>query len=344
MDGRVQEGRSASLSRQRSVEVGGQGYTRLAETNPRSGRGERDFKKGDALLRQRPALIYTFIHDHRFKCRVSKMCDAFQVSRSGYYKWTRRKPSKREHRRKHLERRIRRIFLDSRRLYGSPKITEVLRKEGVPVSEKTVMRIMQALGLKSRTVRKHKATTNSNHNLPVFDNVLDRKFKPAAPNQTWVSDITYIATDEGWLYLANVMDLYSRKIVGFYMDSRMTKELVIQALDRAVQQRRPPKGQVLHHSDRGSQYASHDYQARLDTYGMKGSMSRKGNCYDNACIESFHSVLKKELIYLNKFKTREQARKAIFEYITCFYNGKRIHSAVGFCSPNEYERVLLKAA
>ncbi|AHV98319.1 transposase IS3/IS911 family protein [Paenibacillus sabinae T27] len=139
MDGRVQEGRSASLSRQRSVEVGGQGYTRLAETNPRSGRGERDFKKGDALLRQRPALIYTFIHDHRFKCRVSKMCDAFQVSRSGYYKWTRRKPSKREHRRKHLERRIRRIFLDSRRLYGSPKITEVLRKEGVPVSEKTVM-------------------------------------------------------------------------------------------------------------------------------------------------------------------------------------------------------------
>lgn len=201
---------------------------------------------------------------------------------------------------------------------------------------------MSALGLISRTVKKYKATTNSKHNLSVHENVLNRQFNVEKPNQAWVTDITYVATDEGWLYLASVMDLYSRKIVGFHMDERMTKELVIQALDRAYNQQRP-RGEVLHHSDRGSQYASHDYQARLKKYGMKGSMSRKGNCYDNACIESFHSVLKKELIYLEKFKTREQARKRIFEYITCFYNGKRIHSSIGYFTPNQYERMYCPA-
>jgi transposase InsO family protein len=271
------------------------------------------------------------------------MCEAFEVSRSGYYKWTKRKTSKREKRRKKLERRIRRIFLESRRLYGSPKITKVLHKQGVRVSDKTVSRIMKELGLISRTVKKYKATTNSKHNLPVHENVLNRQFQVAAPNTAWVADITYVPTDEGWLYLASIMDLYSRKIVGFHMDERMTKELVLKALDRAYSQQRP-YGEVLHHSDRGSQYASHDYQARLKKYKMKGSMSRKGNCYDNACIESFHSVLKKELVYLEKFKTREQARKRIFEYITCFYNGKRIHSSIGHFTPNEYERMYRSAA
>ncbi|MBG9568034.1 transposase [Brevibacillus agri] len=271
------------------------------------------------------------------------MCEAFEVSRSGYYKWTQRKASKREKRRRKLERRIRRIFLESRRLYGSPKVAKELHKQGLRVSEKTVARIMKELGLRSRTVKKYKATTNSKHNLPVQDNVLNREFNPSAPNEAWVADITYIPTDEGWLYLASIMDLYSRKIVGFHMDERMTKELVLTALDRAHSQQRP-RGEVLHHSDRGSQYASHDYQARLRTYKMKGSMSRKGNCYDNACIESFHSVLKKELVYLEKFKTRKQAKKRIFEYITCFYNGKRIHSAIGYSTPNEYERMYRSAA
>ncbi|MNM55666.1 IS2 transposase TnpB [compost metagenome] len=266
------------------------------------------------------------------------MCEAFEVSRSGYYKWTKRKASKREKRRRKLERHIRRIFLESRRLYGSPKITKVLHKQGVPVSEKLVARIMKELGLRSRTVKKYKATTNSKHNLPVHENVLNRQFRPSAPNEAWVADITYIPTNEGWLYLASIMDLYSRKIIGFHMDERMTKELVLTALDRAYSQQQPCGG-VLHHSDRGSQYASHDYQARLRTYKMNGSMSRKGNCYDNACIESFHSVLKKELVYLEKFTTRKQAKKRIFEYITCFYNGKRIHSAIGYFTPNEYERM-----
>lgn len=252
------------------------------------------------------------------------MCDVFQVSRSGYYDWTRRKKNDRAKRREKLEQQIRRVFLDSRRLYGSKKVLEALKKEGVQVSEKTVARTMKRLGLKSRTVKEYKATTNSKHHLPVAENVLNQTFTANAPGKVWMTDITYIPTDEGWLYLASVMDLYTRKIVGFHMGERMTKELVIAALDQAYNRQRPAPG-LLHHSDRGSQYASTEYQKRLEKYQMIGSMSRKGNCYDNACIESFHSVLKKELVYLEKFKTREQAKRAIFEYITCFYNGKRIH-------------------
>ncbi len=181
--------------------------------------------------------------------------------------------------------------------------------------------------------------------LQMEQNELNQQFQVLAPNKTWVTDITYVWTDEGWLYLASVMDLYSRKIVGFHMDERMTKSLVLKALERAYMQQGKPKG-ILHHSERGSQYASLDYhyQARIKDYHMLGSMSRKGNCYDNACIESFHSVIKKELIYLEKFKTREQARRRIFEYITCFYNGKRIHSSIGYHTPNQYERMCRPAA
>jgi len=271
------------------------------------------------------------------------MCAVFEVSRSGYYEWTRRKKSNRVKRQEQLDKQIKRIFMDSRRLYGSIKVWETLKKKGVQVSEKTVARAMKRLGLKSRTVKKYKATTNSKHNLPVAENVLSQTFTTSAPNKVYMTDITYIPTDEGWLYLASVMDLYTRKIVGFHMDERMTKELVITALDRAYNSQRPAPG-VLHHSDRGSQYASADYQKRLKKYQMIGSMSRKGNCYDNACIESFHSVLKKELVYLEKFKTRRQAKRAIFEYISCFYNGKRIHSSIGYFTPNQYERMYLKAA
>lgn len=204
-------------------------------------------------------------------------------------------------------------------------------------------RIMKELGLKSRTVKKYKATTNSKHNLPVADNVLNQKFSAQRPNEVWMTDITYVPTDEGWLYLASVEDLCTRKIVGFHMDERMTKSLVLNALDQAYHLQRP-KGNVLHHSDRGSQYASHDYQERLRKYNMTGSMSRKGNCYDNACIESFHSIIKKELVYLEKFKTRKEAKERIFEYITCFYNGKRIHSSRGYLTPNKYEHMLFNAS
>lgn len=266
------------------------------------------------------------------------MCSVFKISRSGYYQWIRRKPSQRDKRRKRLEQQVRRVFVDSRRLYGSTKIWEALKKKGVQVSEKTIARLMKELGLKSRTVKKHKATTNSNHTQPVAENVLNQQFTSQAPNQVWMTAITYVPTGEGWLYLASVMDLYTRKIVGFQMSDRMTKSLVIEALDKAYRQQHP-RGEVLHHSDRGSQYASIEYQERLAKYGMKGSMSRKGNCYDNACIESFHSVLKKELVYLEKFKTRKEAKAKIFEYIACFYNGKRIHSSIGYHTPNQYERM-----
>jgi len=266
------------------------------------------------------------------------MCQVLKVSRSGYYRWLNRPESERKRRRDTLKQRIQFWYGDSNGLYGSPKITQMLRQEGFGVSQKTTTRLMKELGLKSRTVKKYKATTNSRHSLPVHENTLNQQFQAAAPNQVWTADITYVPTDEGWLYVASIMDLYSRKIVGWHADQRMTKELVLTALDRAYRQRRP-KGQVLHHSDRGSQYASQDYQTRLIQYGMKGSMSRKGNCYDNACIESFHSVLKRELVYLTHFRTRDEAKQRLFEYIELFYNRKRIHSTIGYVSPHRFERM-----
>ncbi|MCM3269532.1 IS3 family transposase [Paenibacillus elgii] len=299
-------------------------------------------KKGDALLRQRPALIYPFIHEHRCQFRVEKLCALFQVARSGYYAWLQRKPSTRETRREQLKKEIRRIFDESRQLYGSPKITKILQKT-TAVSERTVTRLMKEMGLRSRTVKKYKATTNSNHSLPVAENVLNQQFQVTKPNQVWCADITYVATEEGWLYVASVLDLCTRKIVGWSMGERMTKELVLRALDQAYNRQRP-KTALIHHSDRGSQYASYEYQGRLRGYNMTSSMSRKGNCYDNACIESFHSVLKKELVYLHRFKTRDAAKSAIFEYIECFYNRKRVHSSIGYITPDAHERSFCTAA
>lgn len=188
--------------------------------------------------------------------------------------------------------------------------------------------------LRSRVVRKYKATTNSRHDYPVAANRLNQQFVADRPHAVWMGDITYIPTGEGWLYLATLEDLYTRQIVGWAMGPRMTQELVLQALDRAVQRHRPPAG-VLHHSDRGSQYAATAYQQRLAAYGMVASMSRKGNCYDNACIESWHSLLKKELIYLERFETRAAAQLAIFEYVESFYNRRRLHSALGYRTPQE---------
>jgi transposase InsO family protein len=197
---------------------------------------------------------------------------------------------------------------------------------------------MKEMKLKSITVRKYKATTNSKHSMPVHDNILNRQFRVPAPNKVWVTDITYIATGEGWLYLASVMDLYSRKIVGWSIGSRMTRELVIDALNQAYKRQKPAPG-LIHHSDRGSQYACTDYQERLKTYKMTGSMSRKGNCYDNACIESFHSTLKKELVYQTKFKTRKQAEKELYTYIEFDYNRLRLHSTLGYKTAHRFEQM-----
>ncbi len=264
------------------------------------------------------------------------MCNVLKISRSGYYKWRDRPESDQERQHKEWTEQVKEVYDASRQLYGSPKTPKQLNKQGVPISERTVTRIMKEQQWRSRTVKKYKATTNSKHNLPVQENVLNQDFTASRPNEKWVTDITYVWTLAGWLYLASVMDLFSRKIVGWHTSDRMTKELVLQALKQAYGRQRPEE-EVLHHSDRGSQYASYDYQKQLKIYSMKSSMSRKGNCYDNACIESFHSIIKKELIYLNKYETRAEAEKSIFEYIEVFYNNERIHSSIDYLTPSDFE-------
>lgn len=225
-------------------------------------------------------------------------------------------------------------YHDNKRRYGAPKITIKLHDEGYKVTERTVGLYMQELGLRSCVSRKFKVqTTDSNHNLRIAPNLLNQQFKVKKPNRVWVADITYIPCREGRLYLASVLDLCTRKIVGWRLQDHMTTDLVLGALQDAYVAEKPKQG-LMHHSDRGSQYASEDYQEQLKTYEMEISMSRKGNCYDNACIESFHSILKKELIYCNpRFRTKEQAYDEIYSYIEFFYNRKRIHGALGYLSP-----------
>jgi putative transposase len=268
------------------------------------------------------------------------MCSVLKVSRSGFYKWyvTQSLPPT-EHckQREKLSKRIAYIFNDHNKRYGSPKIWDQLRKEGYVVTEKTVGRIMKELGLRSCVARKLKVnTTDSNHDFPISPNLLNQNFATAAPNQSWVTDITYIPCREGKLYLANVLDLCTRKLVGWALGSRMTVDLVLSALDQAYEAKKPAEG-LIHHSDRGSQYASASYRERLQSYGMISSMSRKGNCYDNAVIESFHGVLKRELVYQTKFATRQQAYDEIFEYIELYYNRKRVHGSLGCFSPDSFE-------
>jgi putative transposase len=265
------------------------------------------------------------------------MCQVLGVAKSGYYAWKKREKSQQKKRKEKLAAKIKRAHLESRGLYGSPKITKVLNKQGTKVSQKTVSRIMSETNIRSKTVKKYKATTNSKHNLPVYPNLLNQQFEVDEPGKVWVGDITYIWTREGWLYLATIMDLFSRRIIGWYMSKRMNKELVLTALKRAIRTQ-PPKEGLIHHSDRGSQYASKDYQKLLREHQITTSMSRKGNCYDNACIESFHSVIKKELIFLQDYQTRKQAEQSIFEYIVSFYNYQRIHSSNDYMSPIAYEK------
>jgi len=266
-----------------------------------------------------------------------------QVSRSGYYAWLKRPESNRQRQNKELMTNIRKTYKLSRGTYGSPRITKALHKKGIACGKNRVARLMRENGIVAKTKRKYKATTNSKHNYPVAANLLNQNFSVDKPNHIWVADITYISTDEGWLYLASIEDLFQRKIVGWAMDSTMTRQLVLDALRQAVQRYRPSAG-LIHHSDRGSQYASHEYQQALKDYGMLTSMSRKGNCYDNACMESFFGTLKRELIYGKRFRTRAEARQAIFEYIEVFYNRIRLHSALGYMSPLEYELAFQAAA
>ncbi|NPC93066.1 IS3 family transposase [Bacillus sp. WMMC1349] len=294
-------------------------------------------KKANGHLRKKPEVIYDFIEKHRHEFRVAKMCEVLGVWKSGYYDWRNRDKSEQKKRREKLTAEVKRVYMESKRRYGSPKITEQLKQEGWDVSQKTVTRIMSENDLRSKTVKKYKATTNSKHSYPIYPNVLKQNFHVDKPGAVWVGDITYVWTREGWLYLATIMDLFSRRIIGWEMSRRMTKELTITALKRAINQQLPQKG-LIHHSDRGSQYAAYDYQAVLRDYKITTSMSRKGNGYDNACIESFHSVIKKELIFHQKYQTRAEAKRSIFAYIMTFYNYKRIHSSIGYLSPIAYEK------
>jgi transposase InsO family protein len=255
-----------------------------------------------------------------------------EVSVSGYYKWLKRKPSKREMEDNRLEINIKAAHQRGRGTYGTLRIKDELAGEGIEAGRDRIRRLRKKLGLTCKNKKKYKATTDSNHNMPVAGNLLGQKFEVSGPNKIWVSDITYIATDEGWLYVAAVKDLYNREVVGYAMSDRMTQELVGRALIRAVKTRKPAPGIMLH-SDRGSQYCSNNYRYILNQFGMIQSMSRKGNCYDNAPIESFWGTLKLELIYQRRFETRSQATREITEYIEMFYNRQRRHSSLGNISP-----------
>ena len=282
-------------------------------------------------------MIYAFIKEHQELFRVVKMCKVLAVSKSGYYAWLKRETSIQALRRKELTKEVKRIHEESENRYGSTKIHRKLSTDGVLVSERTVQRIMKTENIHSCIVKKFKVTTDSNHQNPIYPNLLRQDFSTQHPGEVWVADITYIWTRQGWLYLASVMDLYSRKIIGFNMGDRLKKELVITALKRAMAHQAPKKG-LIHHSDRGSQYASPDYTDLLKTAKIEISMSGKGNCYDNACIEAFHSILKRELIYQEDYQTREEARHSITKYILTFYNSKRIHSSLDYMTPNMFEK------
>jgi transposase InsO family protein len=268
------------------------------------------------------------------------MCQMLKVSRSGYYAWQQRPVSPRAERQAQLEARIRQAYETGRGVYGSPRVHRELQEQGVKCCENTVARRMKACGLRAKTRRRFVVrTTDSHHPHPVAANTLDRQFQQSAPNRAWAADITYIATEEGWLYLAAVIDLCSRKIVGWATADHLRAELVSEALRMALLQR-SPTGKLLHHSDRGVQYACDDYQALLAQHGLSCSMSRVGNCYDNAVIESFFGTVKTELVYHEKYPTREAAHRSLFEYIEVFYNRQRRHSALNYQSPTQYEASL----
>lgn len=279
---------------------------------------------------------YAFILQHSTEFPIRLMCRLLEVSSSRYYEWKKQKPSQMAQANTQLAAEIQLIFEKEKARAGSPRITKRLRESGKQVNKKRVARIMKANGLRAKAARKYKATTNSNHNLPVAPNLLEQNFEAAQANKKWVSDITYIWTDEGWLYLAVVLDLYSRSVVGWAMNERMTAKLVCDALTMALFRRGKPKG-VIVHSDRGSQYCSADYQKLLGKYGLICSMSKRGDCYDNAAMESWNHSFKVEAIHGERLPTREYAKSHVFEYIDIYYNRIRLHSKLGYQTPEAFE-------
>jgi putative transposase len=266
------------------------------------------------------------------------MCETLGVSSQGYYVWQTRPDSPQQLRREALLVEIRAVYAETKQRYGSPRIHAELRQgRSIACCVNTVAKLMRDDGIHAKSARKFRNTTDSNHSLPVAENLLDRQFEAQNPNERWVADITYISTREGWLYLAAVEDLYSRMVVGWSMADHMESRIVVDALQMAVTQRFPDEG-LLAHSDRGSQYASDHYQRLLGRHGIECSMSGVGQCWDNAPMESFFASLKKELVHHEDYQTRAEAKASIFEYIETFYNPKRRHSSLGYLSPAEFEK------
>lgn len=282
---------------------------------------------------------YEFIRAHRSQFAVKKMCLTLDVSRSGYYDWQKRPESQRSIANRALLEAIEKIHSDKhKQCYGSPRITDELNELGLVCSRPRIARLMNANGIIAKTVKKYKATTSSDHSFKAAPNLLKQDFWTAAGSRIWMSDITYIQTWKGWLYLTVIMDLYNRKIVGWSMSNRLTaKTTTIPAFIQAVKQYQPPSG-LIFHSDRGVQYCCDDFRVLLESFEVIQSMSGKGNCYDNAVVESFFHTLKSELVYHKTYRTRRAAKTSLFEYIEVFYNRIRKHSALGYRSPEQYEQ------
>jgi putative transposase len=269
---------------------------------------------------------------------IEKMCKVLEVSRSSYYKRKNKGKGKRAKENEKILEMIRQIFSESNERYGSPRITVELNRGGIVCNRKRIARIMRKNGIEAKIFRKYRNTTKSDHQRERSDNLLNRVFSRQRVNEAWASDITYIRTAEGWLYLAAIMDIYSRRVIGWHLDKTLSSEAVERALSNALLDREIKRG-IIFHSDQGIQYTSENFRRILRENGFQQSMSRKGNCWDNAIIETFFHTLKTELTNRVKYKTREEARVSIFEYIEIFYNRKRLHSAIGYRAPVEYEKL-----
>jgi len=273
---------------------------------------------------------------YRKRWAIKRICEVLEISRSGYYSWVQEREKRKYAQATYLLVKIKEAYEKSRKTYGSRRIAEELRAEGIIVGKNKVAKIMSEKGIKAKTKRRYKVTTNSKHKLPIARNLLKECPKADEPNKVWVADITYIWTREGWLYLSSILDTYSRMIVAWELSTRLTKDFVVSSIEKAIKQRKPDSG-LIFHSDRGSQYASYEVQNLLSANGIRQSMSSSGNCYDNAIAESFFHTLKTELVYFEQYQSRKEAELSLFDYIESFYNRRRRHSTLNYLSPEQFE-------